>query len=106
MAFLISAALAKLTRCPCNPLVRALTPPFGAYTATEAALSGSLRHSHSRLVEAAEEVAFYGGEETEKYLIERDYFALVKHINRVLRMRVWHGIVEEGIIKCVSVCFC
>lgn len=79
--------------------VRALTPPFGNYAATEAALSGQLRHSHSRLVEASEEVAFYGGEQVEKYIIERDYFALVKHINRVLRMRVWHGIVEEGIIK-------
>ncbi|KAG9017622.1 hypothetical protein FRB90_000492 [Tulasnella sp. 427] len=82
-------------------LLRALTPPFGNYAATEAALSGQLRHSHSRLVEASEEVAFYGGEQVEKYIIERDYFALVKHINRVLRMRVWHGIVEEGIIKYV-----
>ncbi|KAG8967358.1 hypothetical protein FRC03_010103 [Tulasnella sp. 419] len=80
-------------------LLRALTPPFGSYAAKEAALSGSLRHSHSRLVESAEEVAFYGGEDVEKYIIERDYFGLVKHINRVLRMRVWHGIVEEGIIK-------
>lgn len=80
-------------------LLRAVTPPFGKYTAEEAALTGSLRHSHSRLVEASEEVAFYGGEQAEKLLLERDYFALVKHINRVLRIRVWHGIVEEGIIK-------
>lgn len=91
-------------------LLRALTPPFGNYAATEAALSGQLRHSHSRLVEASEEVAFYGGEQVEKYIIERDYFALVKHINRVLRMRVWHGIVEEGIIKwlwgSLGLCIC
>ncbi|KAF9514886.1 hypothetical protein BS47DRAFT_1372211 [Hydnum rufescens UP504] len=80
-------------------LLRFLTPPFGKYAAQEAALTGSLRHSHSRLVDASEEVAFYGGEETEKYLIERDYHGLVKHINRLLRMRLWHGIVEEGIIK-------
>ncbi|KAG8904525.1 hypothetical protein FRB99_001608 [Tulasnella sp. 403] len=91
-------------------LLRALTPPFGNYAAQEAALSGALRHSHSRLVESAEEVAFYSGEEVEKYIIERDYFALVKHINRVLRMRVWHGIVEEGIIKwlwgSLGLCIC
>ncbi|KAG9031529.1 hypothetical protein FRB95_002664 [Tulasnella sp. JGI-2019a] len=91
-------------------LLRACTPRFGDYAATEAALSGELRHSHSRLVESAEEVAFYGGEETEKYLIERDYFGLVKHINRVLRMRLWHGIVEEGIIKwlwgALGLCIC
>ncbi len=79
-----------------------MTPPFGKYTAEEAALSGQLRHSHSRLSEFAEEIAFFGGEETEKMLIERDYFGLVKHINRVLRIRVWHGIMEEGIIKFVN----
>ena len=82
-----------------RPSVRAITPPFGTYTAQEAALSGALRHSHSRLMEAAEEVAFFGGEDTEKMLIDRDYFGLVKHINRVLRIRLWHGVVEEGIIK-------
>lgn len=80
-------------------VVRAVTPPFGKYTAEEAQLSGQLHHSHSRLAEFSEEVAFLGGEETEKMIIERDYFGLVKHINRVLSIRVWHGIAEEGIIK-------
>ncbi|KAF8321758.1 adrenoleukodystrophy protein [Clavulina sp. PMI_390] len=80
-------------------LLKLLTPPFGEYAAQEAALQGALRHSHSRLVEASEEVAFYGGEEAEKLLIERDYFGLIKHMNRTLRMRLLHGIAEEGIIK-------
>lgn len=79
--------------------MRFLTPPFGKYAAEEAHLSGQLRHSHSRLVEFSEEIAFFGGEETEKMLIERDYYGLVKHTNRVLRIKLWHGIVEEGIIK-------
>lgn len=79
--------------------VRYLTPPFGMYTALSAQLSGSLRHTHSRLVEFAEEVAFLGGEETEKMLVERDYASVVKHENRVLRRRWWFGCVEEGVIK-------
>lgn len=79
--------------------MRTLTPPFGKYAAEEAALTGEIRHAHSRLVEANEEVAFYNGEVVEKFLLERNYFGLVKHINRVLRIRLWHGIVEEGIIK-------
>lgn len=83
-------------------LVKALTPPFGKYTAEEAHLTGQFRHAHSRLSEFSEEIAFFGGEETEKMLIERDYFGLVKHVNRVLRIKVWHGVVEEGIIKSVS----
>lgn len=48
---------------------------------------------------SAEEIAFYRGEDYEKNVIERGYFALVKHVNRVLRMRVWHGMLEEGIVK-------
>ena len=54
-------------------IVRYMTPPFGQYTALSASLAGSLRHSHSRLVEFAEEIAFLRGEETEKMLLEREY---------------------------------
>lgn len=32
-------------------------------------------------------------------LVERDYFALVKHMNMVLRKRLWHGVAEEGVVK-------
>jgi ATP-binding cassette subfamily D (ALD) long-chain fatty acid import protein len=35
----------------------------------------------------------------EKNIIERYYFSLIKHVNRTFRMRMWHGLVEEGIIK-------
>jgi len=64
-----------------------------------ATLEGELRFTHSRLLEAAEEIALYHGEETEKNIIERGYFALIKHVNRVLRIRVWHGMAEEGVVK-------
>ena len=76
-----------------------MTPPFGQYTALSASLAGSLRHSHSRLVEFAEEIAFLRGEETEKMLLEREYAGLVKHENTVLMRKWWFGCVEEGIIK-------
>ena len=72
---------------------------FGQYTALSAQLSGNLRHTHSRLAEFAEEIAFFGGEGTEKMLVEREYAGLVKHENSVLRRRRWHGCVEEGIVK-------
>jgi ABC-type uncharacterized transport system fused permease/ATPase subunit len=64
-----------------------------------AQLLGALRHTHSRLVEFAEEIAFFRGEETEKMLVEREYAGLVMHENRVLIRRWWHGCVEEGIVK-------
>ncbi|KAF8266209.1 ABC transporter transmembrane region 2-domain-containing protein [Lactarius quietus] len=80
-------------------LLRKLTPPFGAYTSMSAQLLGALRHTHSRLVEFAEEIAFFGGEETEKLLVEREYAGLVMHEDRVLVRRWWHGCIEEGIVK-------
>ncbi|CAE6463760.1 unnamed protein product [Rhizoctonia solani] len=86
-------------------MLKSLTPPFGQYAATEAALTGSLRATHSRLLEHSEEIAFFEGEEAEKMLVERDYFALVKHINMVLRKRLWHGVAEEGVIKWMWGCF-
>ncbi|GHJ87501.1 hypothetical protein NliqN6_3903 [Naganishia liquefaciens] len=80
-------------------LLRAVTPPFGTYAAHEATLEGELRYTHSRLIENAEEIGFYRGHEYEKNVVERGYYGLVKHINRVLKVRIWHGVVEEGIVK-------
>ena len=101
----LSATLCELYHC-CRIIdpskhwsVRYMTPPFGMYTALSAQMAGSLRHTHSRLVEFAEEVAFMRGEHTEKMLIEREYAASVAHENHVLQRRWWFGCVEEGIIK-------
>ncbi|KAJ4489624.1 adrenoleukodystrophy protein [Lentinula edodes] len=80
-------------------LLRSLTPNFGSYTALSAQLAGALRHSHSRLAEFSEEIAFMRGEETEKMLIEREFATVILHERRVLRRRWWFGCVEEGIVK-------
>lgn len=85
----------KLTRCT----VRAVTPSFGTYTAQSAALAGSLRHTHSRLAEFAEEVAFFGGEAAEKEIIEKEYMTLVRHEEKVMARRWWYNCAEEGIVK-------
>ncbi|EAU92657.2 adrenoleukodystrophy protein [Coprinopsis cinerea okayama7 len=80
-------------------LLRYLTPPFGTYTALSAQLAGSLRHTHARLAEFSEEVAFMGGEKTEKLLIEREYSSVMEHEHNVLNARWWFGCIEEGVIK-------
>ncbi|GAA6017017.1 hypothetical protein JCM8202_005871 [Rhodotorula sphaerocarpa] len=80
-------------------LLKWATPPFGRYAAEEQRLEGEYRFSHTRLLEHAEEVALLRGAQTEKNLIERGYFALLKHINRILRMRMVYSIVEESIVK-------
>ncbi|ORY89701.1 ABC transporter transmembrane region 2-domain-containing protein [Leucosporidium creatinivorum] len=80
-------------------LLKWATPPFGRYAAEEQRLEGEFRFSHSRLLENAEEIALYRGSVVEKNIIERGYFALIKHVNRTFRMRMLHGLIEEGIIK-------
>lgn len=79
--------------------VKFATPPFGRYAAEEARLEGEFRFSHSRLLENAEEIALYRGSLVEKNIIERYYFSLIKHVNRTFRMRMLHGLIEEGIVK-------
>ncbi|GAA94966.1 uncharacterized protein L969DRAFT_78446 [Mixia osmundae IAM 14324] len=91
-------------------LLRWLTPPFGRYAAEEQRLEGEFRFAHSRLIENAEEVALYNGHEIEKMVIERNYFGLIKHVNKIFRLRLWHSMVEDGIIKWVwgslGLCIC
>ena len=79
--------------------MRALTPPFGKYVADELRLEGEFRFHHSRLIDYAEEVALYAGHEAEKDTLDKGYFTLIKHVNRILRRRFWHAFMEDFVIK-------
>ncbi|ORY05614.1 hypothetical protein K493DRAFT_252485 [Basidiobolus meristosporus CBS 931.73] len=80
-------------------VLRVLTPPFGKMVADEQKLEGEFRFTHSRVIENAEEIALYGGHEVEKITLDRNYFSLIKHVNRIFRMRIFHGMLEDFIIK-------
>jgi ATP-binding cassette, subfamily D (ALD), peroxisomal long-chain fatty acid import protein len=80
-------------------LMRALTPPFGKYVAEEARLEGEFRFSHARLIDYSEEIALYSGQEAEKDTLDKGYFTLIKHVNRILRRRFYHGFMEDFVIK-------
>ncbi|KAF2629799.1 hypothetical protein BU25DRAFT_438737 [Macroventuria anomochaeta] len=80
-------------------VMRALTPPFGKYVADEARLEGEFRFQHSRLIDSSEEVALYHGHEAEKDTLDKGYFTLIKHVNRILRRRLYHGVMEDFVIK-------
>jgi ATP-binding cassette subfamily D (ALD) long-chain fatty acid import protein len=80
-------------------VMRVLTPPFGKYVAEEARLEGEFRFQHSRLIETSEEVALYSGHEAEKDTLDKGYFTLIKHVNRVLTRRFYHGMMEDFVIK-------
>jgi ATP-binding cassette subfamily D (ALD) long-chain fatty acid import protein len=80
-------------------MMRALTPPFGKYVADEARLEGDFRFQHSRLIAHSEEVALYAGHAAEKDTLDKGYFTLIKHINYLLRKRLYHGFMEDYVIK-------
>ncbi|KAF3047966.1 hypothetical protein E8E12_002625 [Didymella heteroderae] len=80
-------------------VMRALTPPFGKYVADEARLEGEFRFQHSRLIDYSEEVALFHGHEAEKDTLDKGYFTLIKHVNRILRRRLYHGVMEDFVIK-------
>jgi ATP-binding cassette subfamily D (ALD) long-chain fatty acid import protein len=91
-------AMALLVQISAN-VMRVLTPPFGKYVADEARLEGEYRFSHSRLIDNSEEIALYNGHESEKTTLDKGYFTLIKHVNYILRRRLYHGMMEDFVIK-------
>ncbi|KAI0225955.1 ATP-binding cassette long-chain fatty acid transporter pxa2 [Massospora cicadina] len=80
-------------------LLRALTPPFGRLAAEEQSHEGEFRTRHTRIIENAEEIAFYGGHAAEKSTVEQAYATLTRHIHQTFRVRIFHGMLEDFIIK-------
>jgi ATP-binding cassette subfamily D (ALD) long-chain fatty acid import protein len=81
--------------------MRKYTPSFGKMVAEEQKFEGEFRFRHSRLIENAEEIALFDGQQTEKAELDKSYYALIRHVNRVFRVRVPHGMFEDFIIKYV-----
>ena len=57
------------------------------------------RFVHSRLIANAEEVAFYGGEEVERSSLWKAYSALARHLNCILRRRIFYTTLEGFCLK-------
>ena len=91
-------AMALLVQLSAN-MMRVLTPPFGRFVADEARLEGEFRFSHSRLIDNAEEIALFHGHNSEKTTLDKGYFTLIKHVNYILRRRLYHGMMEDFVIK-------
>lgn len=79
--------------------LRKFTPPFGKLVAEEGRLEGELRFAHTRLVENAEEIAMYDGNRVEREILRSHYWKLMRHVEKVNKSRIWHGMLEDFIIK-------
>lgn len=80
-------------------LLRAISPPFGKYTAIEQNLEGELRYNHSRIIAHSEEIAFYGGAEREKEIANATFKRIKTHLRKVFLMRFSNGIVDSVLVK-------
>lgn len=81
--------------------MRAITPPFGKLVAEEQRLEGEFRSAHSRVIENAEEISLFSGQDVEKRTLDTAYKALIRHVNLIFKARIWHGMAEDFIIKYV-----
>lgn len=80
-------------------ILRAISPPFGKYTAKEQALEGEFRYAHSRVIAHSEEIAFYRGADKERSLLDRVFEKIMLHSQRVHFLRFANGIVDSVLVK-------
>lgn len=80
-------------------VIRYISPPFGLLTAQEQQNEGLYRACQSDLVNHAEEIAFYRGNEWEKQRIHKTLMVIVKHINTILNMRFFMGTFDSMLVK-------
>ncbi|KAI9183096.1 hypothetical protein H9P43_004013 [Blastocladiella emersonii ATCC 22665] len=80
-------------------VLRSLSPPFGKYTAVEQRLEGDYRFTHSRIIAHNEEIAFYGGADREKTLVNASFDRIVRHASRVINLKFANGIIDSVFVK-------
>ncbi|KAG0005292.1 ATP-binding cassette sub- D member 3 [Modicella reniformis] len=79
--------------------LRALSPPFGKYTAVEQKLEGDFRFAHSRIITHSEEIAFYNGSAREKEGVNNAFDKIARHVKKVYTMRFANGILDSVLVK-------
>jgi ATP-binding cassette subfamily D (ALD) protein 3 len=70
-----------------------------ADTSQEQKLEGEFRYAHSRVITHSEEIAFYGGHEKEKQIVNSSFDKISRHVTRVYQMRFLNGIFDSVFVK-------
>jgi len=96
-----STAVSFVTTLVTVNVLRALSPKFGQLIAVRQQRKGYLRYIHSRVIQNAEEIAFYGGEKVEHTLLTKCYNTLSNQENKIYLKRLWYIMLEQFFMKYV-----
>merc|ERR1712232_765441 len=55
--------------------------------------------AHSRLITNSEEIAFYNGHKVEKAHLKHAYLRLIKHMNKIFKLRIFYNMAEGFLMK-------
>lgn len=80
-------------------LLKKWSPPFGKLAAVQAKKEGDFRSLHSRLINNAEEIAFYGGADMEGVYLHRGFGELKGWMENIYSMKIRYNMLEDFILK-------
>jgi ATP-binding cassette subfamily D (ALD) protein 3 len=79
--------------------LRFVMPPFAKYTAETQRLEADFRSHHHRLIAHSEEIAFYGGSQREKEIVNESFKSVVRISNRHFWLQALMGILDSYLVK-------
>ena len=79
--------------------LRFVMPPFSAITAETQRLEGEFRSHHHRIIGHAEEIAFYGGGERERDIVDSSFYRVKGILRKTHILRALMGILDQYLVK-------
>jgi len=80
-------------------LLRAIMPPFAKLTAEQQKLEGDFRYAHSRVINYAEEIAFFAGNKREKSYLNAAFDRLYVHSKSIFTKQATLGVFDSWLVK-------
>jgi len=72
---------------------------YGSLVKHQSKLEGEFRTAHQRLIQNSEEIAFYGGADRERRLINDSLSSILRHASSTRRVRFFVNLFDEFLVK-------
>ncbi len=76
-------------------MITILRPPFSNLTSKYQNLEGNFRYCHIRTATNGESIAFYGGDELEKTIVDQSFEELYQHKKKLIRTHLYFGVFND-----------